>query len=89
MDDAARMSPKRRLWLERLSAGELTVTGERAHYLGHVLRLCAGDSLLLFGGDGQLALAEVRGIDAAGVHLGVETPQRQPSPGPPLTVQVS
>lgn len=55
----------------------VTVTGERAHYLGRVLRLKAGDECLLFDGDGLDYPATVTQAGRRALTLGL---------GPPRTV---
>jgi 16S rRNA (uracil1498-N3)-methyltransferase len=70
---------------ERLTEdGDVSLTGKPAHYLTHVMRLGAGDSLRLFNGrDGEWR-ARLEQVSRGGCSLRLETPLRpqQPEPGP-------
>lgn len=53
---------------------ELTVSGERFHYLAHVLRLGAGDAIEVFDGHGRAFAAKVERVESESliVSLGAE-----------------
>lgn len=54
-----------RIFVETLAAGDLTVRGDEHHYIAHVRRAKAGDSLELLDGAGLRAGAEVLEVRAA------------------------
>lgn len=62
----------------------VTATQDQAHYLAHVMRLKAGDHLLLFNGQDGEWNATVVGATKRGVMLSVETMVRAHRPGPDL-----
>ncbi len=80
--------PKVRLFVDRpLALGlDVAIEGPPAHYLGHVMRLAAGDRVALFNGaDGEWQ-ARVEAIGRGRAQLSLEAllrPQR-PEPGPRL-----
>lgn len=61
---------------------ELTLTGERAHYLGRVLRLKVGAQLTVFadGGDDYAATVTAMRKQRVDLRLGTATPKRRESP---------
>jgi 16S rRNA (uracil1498-N3)-methyltransferase len=63
----------------------LTLSGERFHYVAHVLRLEAGDALEVFDGQGRAFQATVARVDEAHAELalGAEVGRRL---APPLTL---
>lgn len=66
---------------------ELRLTGDRAHYLGRVLRVAPGQSLVLFNGDGHEYAAEVVGGGRG--ELAVAVRSRLPGlPESPLALTV-
>lgn len=73
-----------RLPVAGLAAGPLRISGDDHHYLFRVLRLTAGDRLVLFDGAGHEAEATVTAIDATEGELLVETPRAAPPPAGPL-----
>lgn len=82
------MRAKVRLFVEiDLAAGtEVSLGGDRAHYLAHVMRLGPGDPLRLFNGRCGEWLARVRAAGRGEARLTVETMLRPPTaePGPVL-----
>ena len=48
---------------------EVTLSGDRRHYLLHVLRLAEGSSLEVFDGSGRAFDARVASVDADSVRL--------------------
>jgi 16S rRNA (uracil1498-N3)-methyltransferase len=76
-----------RLFVERpLAEGAMVALDrDRGHYLAHVLRLSAGDAVLLFNGrDGEWR-ALIRAAGKKDVALAVETLTRAQTPTPDLT----
>lgn len=73
------------LALPRPAPGEVSVEGERYHYLAHVLRLDEGDTLEVFDGQGATYSAQVIAIDARSARLRL-SPQATRSGGAPLTL---
>jgi len=66
----------------------LRLTGDRAHYLGRVLRVASGQSLVLFNGDGHEYAAEVVGGGRG--ELAVAVRSRLPGlPESPLALTVA
>ena len=61
---------------------EIVLDGDRAHYLGRVLRVAAGQGLVLFNGDGCDYTAEVLAVERAAVRAAVRSrlPARRESP---------
>ncbi|WP_257452490.1 16S rRNA (uracil(1498)-N(3))-methyltransferase [Archangium lipolyticum] len=57
---------------------EVTLTGERRHYLVHVLRLGEGASLEVFDGAGRSCTARVASVDADAVRLELGEARRSP-----------
>jgi 16S rRNA (uracil1498-N3)-methyltransferase len=57
---------------------EVTLTGERRHYLVHVLRLGEGASLEVFDGAGRSCEARVASVDADAVRLVLGEARRAP-----------
>jgi 16S rRNA (uracil1498-N3)-methyltransferase len=73
-----------RLFLERsLDGDSLTLDEREAHYLGHVLRLKAGDSLVAFNGRGAERVAAVTSLRRRGAELALQA-VRAPLPESPL-----
>lgn len=71
-----------RLYLERDLDGEsLTLDEREAHYLGHVLRLQRGDSLIVFNGRGAEREARVESLQRRGATLALDA-ERLPLPEP-------
>lgn len=67
---------------------ELRLTGDRAHYLGRVLRVAPGQSLALFNGDGHEYAAEV--VGAGRGELAIAVRSRLPGlPESPLALTVA
>ena len=60
----------------------IRLTGDRAHYLGRVLRVTAAQRLVLFNGDGHDYAAEVLAVDRDAVRIAVcsRLPARRESP---------
>ena len=79
-----RKSPRLYLNLQ-LTAAEVFLTDEQAHYLRRVLRLKLGDSVIVFNGTGDeyLAIVDSLGRDRAVLRLETEL---QPIPESPLEV---
>lgn len=72
------MTPKVRLFVEDalLAGGEVTLSAAAAHYLGTVMRLAAGDAVLVFNGrDGEWR-GEVIAIGKGKGRLAVAAPTR-------------
>ena len=66
-----------------LAPGEtISLEGKPAHYLGRVLRVATGQTVVLFNGDGRDYVCEVVSADRNAVNLGVMTrlPARPESP---------
>ncbi|QSQ20110.1 16S rRNA (uracil(1498)-N(3))-methyltransferase [Pyxidicoccus parkwayensis] len=57
---------------------EVELTGERRHYLLHVLRLEAGDALEVFDGRGRAFEARVASVDTEGVRVTLGTARVAP-----------
>lgn len=57
--------------LPPVPAAEVVLTGERRHYLVHVLRLVEGSTLEVFDGTGRAFDARVLSVDAQQVRLGL------------------
>ncbi len=57
---------------------EVVLTGDRRHYLLHVLRLAEGASLEVFDGTGRAFEARVVRVDAQEVHLSLGPPRSAP-----------
>jgi 16S rRNA (uracil1498-N3)-methyltransferase len=75
-----------RLFLERdLEGGSLELDEREAHYLGHVLRLGPGDSLVAFNGRGAERIATVTSLRRRGALLDLKGP-RPPLPESPLAL---
>jgi 16S rRNA (uracil1498-N3)-methyltransferase len=51
---------------------EIVLEGAAAHYLGRVLRVAAGQGVILFNGDGQEYMAEVRRADRRALVVAIE-----------------
>jgi 16S rRNA (uracil1498-N3)-methyltransferase len=64
-----------RIYLQEplIPAARLALPTQAAHYVGRVLRLSAGDELLLFNGDGRDYPARILDVDKRGVTVMVET----------------
>lgn len=81
-------TPKVRLYVQQpLASGlNIAIDGPPAHYLGHVMRLAAGDAAALFNGaDGEWrARIEAIGRGRAHLRLDVLLREQQPEPGPCL-----
>jgi 16S rRNA (uracil1498-N3)-methyltransferase len=63
-----------------LDVGEFTLDGPEAHHLAHVRRFTAGDTVILFNGDGREYIARVAEVGKKQVHLvilRVESPSRE------------
>jgi 16S rRNA (uracil1498-N3)-methyltransferase len=63
-----------------LAPGPLVLQGPEAHHLGAVRRICPGDPICLFNGDGREYLAEVRSCGHRAVTveiLSAESPNRE------------
>lgn len=73
------------LALPRPAPGEVSVEGERYHYLAHVLRLAEGATLEVFDGQGATYSAQVIAIDARSARLRLSA-QATRSGGAPLTL---
>jgi 16S rRNA (uracil1498-N3)-methyltransferase len=72
-----------------LAEGAVTLTGDQAHYLSHVMRLRQGDTLALFNGrDGEWT-ARVEGVSKREVSLAVESRSRPQDAGPDLDLVVA
>ncbi len=78
-----------RVAVDGLAAGSLVLTGERAHYLGTVLRVAVDDKVILFDGSGSQAEARVVRADRGRIMLEVGELQAQPPPPVTLTVGVA
>ncbi|MFY0564393.1 16S rRNA (uracil(1498)-N(3))-methyltransferase [Archangium lansingense] len=61
---------------------EVTLSGERRHYLVHVLRLVEGSSLEVFDGAGRAFEARVASLDADAVRLVLGEARHTPPPRP-------
>ncbi|MCY1074712.1 16S rRNA (uracil(1498)-N(3))-methyltransferase [Archangium lansingense] len=61
---------------------EVTLSGERRHYLVHVLRLVEGSSLEVFDGAGRAFEARVASLDADSVRLVLGEARHTPPPRP-------
>ncbi|MFM2045117.1 MAG: hypothetical protein RLY86_3693 [Pseudomonadota bacterium] len=78
--------PRTRLYLDLpfVPGGEVAVDGDRAHYLGRVLRLGPGDRVLVFNGQDGEWLAEVAGLSKSAGRLTLLDQQRpQPAAAGP------
>jgi 16S rRNA (uracil1498-N3)-methyltransferase len=71
--------------LPRPAPGEVSIEGERFHYLAHVLRLAEGDALEVFDGEGSAFSARVLAMDARSARLQLSAPLARPEE-PPLTL---
>ena len=71
---------------EALTGGAVALTQAQAHYLGTVLRLAPGASILLFNGrDGEWR-ASIEGLTRKGGHADLEERTRAQAAGPDLTL---
>ncbi|AKJ00734.1 16S rRNA (uracil1498-N3)-methyltransferase [Archangium gephyra] len=61
---------------------EVTLSGERRHYLVHVLRLAEGSSLEVFDGAGRAFEARVASLDTEAVRLVLGEARHTPPPRP-------
>jgi 16S rRNA (uracil1498-N3)-methyltransferase len=68
------------------AAGTVQLDGELAHHLGRVLRVRAGDRVVLGDGRGGTALATVVRADRDAVVCDVGAPRSEPPPRPRLVV---
>jgi 16S rRNA (uracil1498-N3)-methyltransferase len=68
---------------------EVRLADDRAHYLGRVLRVAAGQPLVLFNGDGHDYAAEIIGVERDTVAIAVRSrlPARRESPLPITVAQ--
>ena len=69
-----------------LDVPELEVSGPEARHMTAVLRLRAGDRVVLFDGVGGEARATVEETRKRSVVVRIESPHRVPAPGPPITL---
>ncbi len=78
-----------RVAVDGLTAGSLVLIGDRAHHLGTVMRVTAGDLVVLFDGSGSQAEARVVRADRGRIMLEVDEPKAQPPPAMTVTVGVA
>ena len=78
------MSSLSRLWTDGslYEASQITLTGDRAHYLRHVMRLDIGDPILLFNERDGEWLATLAEASKRAVILSVAARRRPPRPEP-------
>ncbi len=69
-----------RLLVPHAAAGELTVDGQRLHYLSRVLRLAVGDALEIFDGAGKRFDGRVQTLTAEAAVLRLENERQAPLP---------
>ncbi len=67
-----------RLLVPRATEGEVTVEGQRLHYLSRVLRLGAGDALEVFDGAGRRFDARVQSLTERVAVLALSNPSEAP-----------
>jgi 16S rRNA (uracil1498-N3)-methyltransferase len=72
--------------LPRPAPDEVSVEGERFHYLAHVLRLSEGDTLEVFDGEGAAFSARVLAVEAHSARLRLSAPVARPAAGAALTL---
>jgi len=75
----------RRLYAERLAAGEIVLDAAQARH-ARVLRLREGDRVVLFDGRGAEADATITAIDEGGVRCEAGAPRAIPHAGPPVVL---
>lgn len=79
--------PDYRFYLESpLTEEDLTIEGEEAHHLLHVMRARSGDTIELVNGKGALAEARVESCGKRDVHVHVTTIHRASPPSFPLII---
>ena len=49
----------RRFFIDDLLADDMVIGGNEAHHMQHVLRLCAGDQVIIVAADGQAGIANI------------------------------
>lgn len=76
-----------RLLVPHAVSGNVSIDGERLHYLTRVLRLRVGDALEVFDGEGQRFDARVVSLDEKSATLSLENPRGEPALREVLIVQ--
>jgi len=77
-----------RIFVDKLAAGELTISGDEHHYVMRVRRSRVGDELELVDGSGQRARAVIERIASDHTVLSADPPQAIVEPGPRVRVLV-
>lgn len=77
-----------RVFLARLAAADVTLSGREAHHLVHVLRVAPGAAIKAFDGQGLEATGRVKAVSAAQVTLELD-PARPSETEPSLSVHLA
>ncbi len=74
--------------LAAVAAGEVTITGDEAHYLTRVRRVRVGEALQLFDGAGRTAAATIVRLTATSVVVAAQMPVTEPPVLPHITALI-